>query len=140
LPRSYKIAAHRAARTSNILKMEATSTSGHFSSRPLFSHHSLVLLAILVTLALAAPFYFSAPARLPSPDRLKMEKSSGKNGKHANPKARERAGEMEKLQKKVGPKTMEDKKALQKLKDLYDHYRRKKDWSGETHSRKSKGK
>jgi hypothetical protein len=114
----------------------------------LFSHHSLVLLAILVTLALAAPFYFSAPARLPSPDRLKMEKSSGKNGKHANPKARERAGEkarevaeeMEKLQKKVGPKTMEDKKALQKLKDLYDHYRRKKDWSGETHSRKSKGK
>jgi hypothetical protein len=74
-------------------------------------------------------------------------KSSGKNGKHANQKARESAGEkLDKAEKELealrrkSPKSNEDKKAMEKLVNEIKHWRNKKNWTGETHSIKSKGK
>ncbi len=75
-----------------------------------------------------------------------MEKSSGKNEKHANQKAREVAENayqkakeaFEKLLKKPN-KTPEDKKLLKKLQRELEHWRMKKDWNGENHAQKNKG-
>ena len=76
-----------------------------------------------------------------------MEKSSGRNGKHANQDAKSSADnqfekiseEYEKLKIKPG-KTKEDIALLKKLKKQVKHWRNKKDWTGEHHSQKSKGK
>ena len=78
--------------------------------------------------------------------QLKMEKASGRNGKHANEKAREAAErQLEKLKQgfdKLNAKTSKtksDNAALQKLDKQLKHWRKKKDWKGENHSRKHKG-
>jgi len=73
-------------------------------------------------------------------------KSSGRSGKHANPKTKQSASEkyeeakaeFEKLSSKPG-KTPEDKSMLEKLRDQMKHWKKKKDWSGEQHSQKNKG-
>lgn len=78
---------------------------------------------------------------------LKIENSGGKNAKHANQKAKERAeqeyqkvnDELAKLRAKT-PKTKEDVKQVDKLERLKKHWQKKKDWSGEHHSQKAKGK
>ena len=81
------------------------------------------------------------------PEQLKMEeKSSGKNGKHANPDAQKsaeaqyekaKAAHDELLSK--ANKTKGDVKELEKLKKVLKHWRKKKDWKGENHSQKPKG-
>lgn len=80
-------------------------------------------------------------------DQNKVEmKSSGKSGKHANPKAkqsanekyREAKAEFEKLHTK-GNKTPDEKVALEKWRTQMKHWKKKKDWSGEQHSQKHKG-
>jgi uncharacterized protein HemX len=80
-------------------------------------------------------------------DRVNMEKSSGRSGKHSNPKARQSAEEQfekvkqeyEKLSSKT-KKSKEDVKQWNKLKKQLEHWRKKKDWKGEQHSQKHKGK
>jgi hypothetical protein len=76
----------------------------------------------------------------------KYDKASGRNGKHANPEARKSAAErIEKVQKEIDRlvqkpnKSKEEAKQLEKLRDQLKHLRKKKDWSGETHSRTGKG-
>jgi hypothetical protein len=112
--------------------MEATTASGPGSGRPMFSGNSLVLLALLGTLALAAALYFPVSTGTLPDHRLKMEKSSGKNGKHANPKARESAErEYQRVKKeldglnnrpaKPGGRSPEDKKLLKKLREQLNH-------------------
>jgi len=78
---------------------------------------------------------------------LKIEKSTGKNEKHVNQKAKERAeqefkkvnDELAKLRART-PKTKEDVKQVDKLERLKKHWQKKKDWPGEHHSQKAKGK
>lgn len=80
-------------------------------------------------------------------DRVNMEKSSGRHGKHSNPDARSSAEqqydkakqEFDQLFSKTN-KTKEDVKALKKLKKQLEHWRKKKDWKGEHHSQKHKSK
>ena len=79
-------------------------------------------------------------------DRVQMEKPSGKNGKHANPKARSKAEEQyqkakeefDRLNQKP-KKTKDETRLLDKLKKQVEHWRQKKDWKGENHSQKNKG-
>ena len=75
-----------------------------------------------------------------------MEKTTGKNGKHANIKARESAEqEYEKVREQLQEwsrkpnKTPEDKDFIKKLRKLLERLRQKKDFSGENHSQKPKG-
>ncbi|WP_110052813.1 DUF6443 domain-containing protein [Chitinophaga sp. S165] len=70
----------------------------------------------------------------------------GKNGQHANQKARDSAKERyEKVKKEYDAlkskpnKTKEDKAALEKLKRSVDHEKKKMDNTGENHSKKAKG-
>ncbi len=77
---------------------------------------------------------------------LRMEKAGGRNAKHSNQKARESAekeyekakAEYEKLKSKPS-KSKEDAELRDKLKNVMEHWRKKKDWKGENHSQKSKG-
>ena len=78
--------------------------------------------------------------------QMKMEKSTGKNGKHANIKAREKAEqEYEKVKQQLQEwrfkpnKTPEDKEFINKLRKLLERLRKKKDFGGENHSQKPKG-
>jgi len=79
-------------------------------------------------------------------DRVNMEKSSGKNGKHANEKARESADEQYQeakdawQQMKAKPnKSPQDKQLQQQLEKQVKHLEKKKNWKGEHHSQKHKG-
>ncbi len=94
--------------------------------------------------------YFGAEALTPygrsQPFRLEMAKKSGKNGKHANLKAREKAAEeyekikAEYLEKLRQPnKSAQDKKNLAKLRKKLERLRKKKDFTGENHSQNKKG-
>lgn len=75
-----------------------------------------------------------------------MEKSSGRNGKHSNPKARKSAEdqyqkvkeEWQQLKAKTN-KSPEDKKLQQQLEKQVKHLEKKKNWKGENHSQKNKG-
>lgn len=75
-----------------------------------------------------------------------MEKSPGRNGKHANPKARQSADEQyqqakeawQKLKSKPN-KSPEDKQLQQQLEKQVKHWEKKKGWKGEQHSQKHKG-
>lgn len=103
---------------------------------------SLLILAFLTLLTFSIPMYYYQ-----SEHQLKMEKSSGKNGKHANPKVRESAEqeylkvkqEFEQWDKKPN-KTPKDKEYIKKLRKLLEKLRKKKDFSGENHSQKHKGR
>lgn len=76
-----------------------------------------------------------------------MEKSSGRNDKHSNPKARQSAEEQyqkakdawQQLKSKAN-KSPEDKKLQQQLEKQVKHLEKKKGWKGENHSQKHKGK
>lgn len=75
-----------------------------------------------------------------------MSKSSGRNGKHANPKAREKADDdYEKVKHELDEwtskpnKTPEDKDFINKLRKKLKQLQQKKDFSGENHSQKHKG-
>lgn len=78
--------------------------------------------------------------------RLGDQKTSGKNGKHANTKAKESAldkynnfkSEYESLKTKPN-KTKEDKKAMEKARKQMTHWKGKADFSGENHSQRNKG-
>lgn len=79
-------------------------------------------------------------------DRVNMEKSSGRNGKHANEKARESADEQYQeakdawQQMKAKPnKSPQDKQLQQQLEKQVKHLEKKKNWKGEHHSQKHKG-
>lgn len=79
-------------------------------------------------------------------ERVNMEKSSGRNEKHSNPKARSKAEEQYRKAKeefdqldKKPKKTKEDNKLLDKLRKKVEHWCKKKDWGGEHHSQKHKG-
>jgi len=105
-----------------------------------FSGKFLALAVIIAFLSIAVPVYYQ-PAY-----ELKMEKNSGKNGKHSNPKAREQAEqEYQKVRKEYDQwdrkpnKTPEDKEYIKKLRKLLERLRSKKDFSGENHSQKHKG-
>ncbi|MBK6930738.1 MAG: hypothetical protein IPH12_07615 [Saprospirales bacterium] len=84
--------------------------------------------------------------RQSQPNRVKMEKSSGKNGKHSNPKARQSAEKeyqkakeaWQKLKAKTN-KSAKDKKLQQELEKRVKHLEKKKTWKGEQHSQKHKG-
>lgn len=79
-------------------------------------------------------------------NQVNMEKSSGRNGKHANPKARQSAENeyrkakdaWQKLKAKTN-KSAEDKKLQQELEKRVKHLEKKKSWKGEHHSQKHKG-
>lgn len=72
-------------------------------------------------------------------------KSSGRNGKHANKKAKNSAkekyeearAEYEALKSKPN-KTREDNQKLLKAKKQMEHWKKKGDWGGENHSMKNK--
>lgn len=109
------------------------------------SSASIVIAAILTLLFFAGYTYVQ---QYPNENKtLKIEKSGGKNAKHANQKTKERAeqeyqkvnDELAKLRAKT-PKTKEDVKQVDKLERLKKHWQKKKDWPGEHHSQKGKGK
>lgn len=124
--------------------MEAFITSSSDSKNP-HASGKLLLIAVLAVL-LAVAFLVTLSHSTPPEIRLKMEKSAGKNGKHANAKARESAEQeyqriKEQLQEwnKKPNKTPEDKDFIKKLRKLLERLRQKKDFSGENHSQKNKG-
>ncbi|MBP6826548.1 MAG: hypothetical protein KA165_08315 [Saprospiraceae bacterium] len=106
---------------------------------------SILLLALIGALLLSGVYYYQSGQYYSTRNKVEM-KSSGKSGKHANPKARQSADErykeakteFEKLDSKVD-KTPEDKSMLEKWRTQMKHWKKKKDWSGEQHSQKNKG-
>jgi len=79
-------------------------------------------------------------------DRVNMEKSAGRNGKHSNLDARKSAKEQYQKAKeefnqldKKPKKTKDENKLLDKLRKKVEHWRKKKDWIGDNHSQKNKG-
>ncbi len=127
--------------------MQILTTTKAFNRNTTFQANRLLILVLLAAITLAYTLYFSAKTTLQPPEyQLKMEKSTGKNGKHANPKAREQAEreyqkkreELEKWDKKPN-KTPKDKEYIKKLRKLLERLRQKKDFSGENHSQKHKG-
>lgn len=107
----------------------------------------LLLLAILLgVLTLAIPYYYVQNQDEVQNSIREMEKSSGKNGKHVNQKARESAEkEYQKVKEELQQwdrkpnKTPEDKDFIKKLRKALEKLRQKKDFSGENHSQKHKG-
>ena len=105
------------------------------------SGKSLLIVIILAFLTVSIPIYYQ-PVH-----ELKMEKDSGKNGKHSNPKARESAEqEYQKVKKEFeywdrkNNKTPQEKSYIKRLRRLLEKLRKKKDFSGENHSQKHKGR
>jgi 5-bromo-4-chloroindolyl phosphate hydrolysis protein len=124
--------------------MEALVTSKSNSPNSGITGKVILIACLLAALAVATSIFVSQP--LPSEIQLKMEKSAGKNGKHANFKARESAEQeyqriKDQLQEwnKKPNKTPEDKDFIKKLRKLLERLRQKKDFSGENHSQKNKG-
>lgn len=108
----------------------------------------LLFLAGLITLIFAVVANFTPTPDILPDNRVKMEqrKGSGKHGKHASSKAREKAQqEYEKVKEQLQQwnrkpnKTPDDKKFIEKLRKQLEHFRKKKDFSGEHHSQKPKG-
>lgn len=126
--------------------MEALSTPSRPNNLPTLAGILLLLTFVATLVYLYLPAAPSYPDSLQE-NRMQMEKNSGRNGKHANQKAREAAeqkveeikAELERILKKPGVKTPEDKTLIQKLQDQLAHWRRKSKWSGEHHSQKGKG-
>ncbi len=98
----------------------------------------LICSVVVVT----SPMYFAQN----NGDQTEHSKTSGKNGKHANVKARNVAKEKydqvkrdyDELLKKPN-KTKADKRQLEKLSKQLKHWKKKKDFKGENHSQKPKG-
>jgi hypothetical protein len=121
--------------------MQTTISPARSTRRPSFLPGILAGAALL--LAILAWHHLASSSM---PRQHKMEKSSGRNGKHANRNAREKAAqeyekakaEYEKLKSKPG-KSKEDAALRDKLKEVMEHWRKKKDWKGENHAQKAKG-
>jgi hypothetical protein len=103
-------------------------------------------LVVACTLTYAIITHYTVPLNISTDYQLKMDKSSGRNDPHANQQAREKAQqEYEKVRDELQEwnrkpnKTPDDKKFIEKLRKLMERLRKKKDFTGETHSRKSKG-
>lgn len=102
----------------------------------------MVIAALLSLLCYVAYDY----AQHTQKSRVNMEKSSGRNGKYSNPKARQSAEEQyqkakeawQQLKAKTN-KSPEDKQLQQQLEKQVKHLEKKKNWKGEHHSQKSKG-
>lgn len=107
-----------------------------------------LILAMCFALICAVASHYVVPPDAYQNNQLKMEleKSSGRNGQHANQKAREKAqqeyekvrGEYQQWNSKPN-KTPDDKKFIEKLRKLLERLRKKKDFNGENHSQKHKG-
>jgi hypothetical protein len=129
------------------LPMKASYVSNHRSAGiPTLSFG--IFLVILFSLLLSFGLHLFHPDPVPEEkNRVNMEKSSGRNGKHSNPKVRASAerqekavrDEIDRIRNKPGVKSKEDKEALDRLRKQLDHFRRKKNWKGEQHSQKAKG-
>ncbi len=126
--------------------MEAIANSKSIPKGSAASGRFFLIAAILGGLALGLPIYYTQNPQEIQDSRLNMEKSSGKNGKHANPKARESAEkEFQKVKEELQQwdrkpnKTPEDKDFIKKLRKALEKLRQKKDFSGENHSQKPKG-
>ena len=126
--------------------MEAIANSKSIPKGSYASGRFFLIAAILGGLALGLPIYYTQNPQEIQDSRLNMEKNSGKNGKHANPKARESAEkEFQKVKEELQQwdrkpnKTPEDKDFIKKLRKALEKLRQKKDFSGENHSQKPKG-
>ncbi len=124
--------------------METLATSKPTPKGSSISGKLLLTVLLFAVFTLAIPVYYSQTD--PPEIQLKMEKSSGKNGKHANPKTRESAEQEYQQVKqqyqewdKKPNKTPEEKEFIKKLRKLLEKLRKKKDFSGENHSQKHKG-
>jgi len=122
--------------------MQKTLTYPAHSEKPNRLMTMFVKAIILLGLTLFTYDYFRAVQL----EKARLEMSSGKNGKHTNPKAQKSAEEHYKKAKeafdnlsKKPKKTKGDNKSLEKLKKQVQRWRQKKDWSGENHSQKHKG-
>jgi hypothetical protein len=122
--------------------MQSVATAHH---NPL-NANTPILWVLFTGIILVLSYAITAPLNLPPDHQLKMEKSSGRNDPHANQKARDKAQEeydkvREELQQwnRKPNKTPDDKKIIEKLRKQLERLRKKKDFGGETHSRKSKG-
>ncbi len=111
-----------------------------------YSGRPLLLLVVAMLLGLSGYQTYDYLQRA-SRDRVNMEKSSGRNGKHSNADARKSAEEQfEKVKQEYDQlfsktqKSKGDVQALNKLKKQLEHWRKKKHWKGEQHSQKNKGK
>lgn len=120
--------------------MLSASVPQAYSGRPLLL---LVIVALLSLLCYQTYDYLQRTQK----DRVNMEKSSGRHGKHSNADARKSAEEQfQKIKQEYDQlfsetkKSKEDVKALNKLKKQLEHWRNKKNWKGEQHSQKHKGK
>ncbi len=123
--------------------MKAISASLYSSKKTSNLAVILVMLAFALTFGLAIKTYNPA---FSSHIRLEMSKKSGKNDKHANLKAREKAAlEYDKIKTeyqeylKKPNKSAADKKAIGKLRKKLERLRKKKDFTGENHSQNKKG-
>ena len=115
---------------------------------PIAKSYSGQHLLILSIVALLGLWYYQMYGQVQHTkrDQLQMEKSSWKNGKHANSKSKSEAEqqyqkvqeELKSLESMPG-KTAEQAKRVKELKGLKKHWRGKKDWGGEHHSQKHKG-
>lgn len=106
----------------------------------------LPVFLLIVLLALAAGYFSYTAAPQPPRERLNMEKSPGKNGKHSNSKARQSADEQYQKAKDAwqqikskSNKSPEDKKLQQQLEKQVKRLEKKKNWKGEHHGQKHKG-
>lgn len=126
------------------MKPHATAYSNpHKTTFPAYGWLALVVAS---TLIYAITAHYTAPLNIPTDYRLKMEKKSGRNDPHANQKARESAQQKYEEAKREfeywdqkPKKTPDEKKLVQKFRKLMEHFRKKKDFTGENHSQKSKG-
>lgn len=103
----------------------------------------LLWIAVLLSLVFSLSYDY---VQQTNRNQVNMEKSSGRNGKHANPKARQSAEEQYQKAKdawqqlKVKPnKSPADKQLQQQLEKQVKHLEKKKGWKGEHHSQKHKG-
>ncbi len=111
-----------------------------------FSGKLLLLAILLGILTIFVPYYYVQHSDEVQNSIREMEKSSGKNGKHVNQKARESAEkEYQKVKEELQQwdrkpnKTPDDKDYIKKLRKMLERLRNKKDFSGENHSQKNKG-
>lgn len=107
-----------------------------------FSGKLLLFAAIHGVMTMAVPYYYVQNLE---EVRIK-EMSNGKNGKHANQKARESAEQeylkvKEELQQwdRKPNKSPDDKDYIKKLRKMLERLRQRKDFTGENHSQKPKG-
>lgn len=126
--------------------MRSIATTHHTPSKASSPTLWVLIIGMICALFYAITVHYTAPLNISTDFQLKMEKKSGRNEPHANQKARERAQQKYEEAKrefeywdKKPKKTPDEKKLAQKFRRLMEHFRKKKDFTGENHSQKSKG-